>query len=254
MFKNIATWALLAAALVQAAPATFDVDTELEIRDLELEAVLKRDLEPFELETRGVELEDRDIELDDRDIETRASRTLSGLANFDAKVANSVPTKELGIYGGLFWQGFGLVRKDSTLTGVRPFSAPNVAVYGPITRLTNNARAVVTTQYSGSIAANFTLSQFYYGCSTTTVLSTLALPTRCNVAAAGYNRAGKLLAYQLFPEYTPGVGLSANLVLGIFTNKFVGLDHVIFASTYSIGPLLGATVIDDVKYTLKTIS
>lgn len=92
------------------------LDTELEIRDLDLEALLKRDFDPSELEARDAmtaeELDARDaisaFELEDRDIEKRASRTLQGLATFDTISANTNINKELGVYGGLNWQGFGM--------------------------------------------------------------------------------------------------------------------------------------------------
>lgn len=135
------------------------------------------------------------------------------------------------------------------LTGLKPFSSPNVATYGSFSQLLNKV-PVVTTQYSGSIVSNFSMSYFYYGCSTSSLTQLLSVPTKCNVAAAGYNRAGKLLAYQLF-NYNPSSSLSANLQLGAFSTKFKGLDHVRFASTYSAG-ILGATQIDNLRYTLIT--
>lgn len=98
MFKSITTWALLAAAIVQAVPAP--IDATVEVRDRELEALLQRDLEPFELVAR-------DLDLDERKVEERASRILPAAANFDSRTATTTINKEIGVYGGLAWRGFG---------------------------------------------------------------------------------------------------------------------------------------------------
>lgn len=105
MFLPLATVALLASALVQAIPAPVDLlDTDVGIRDLELEALLKRDHNPLDLLERSNE----ERNLEDGVLEARTSKSLNGLATFDTLSANTLINGELGYYGGLYWGGFGV--------------------------------------------------------------------------------------------------------------------------------------------------
>lgn len=130
MVRSIATWALLAAVLVYATPTPLDsLDAELEARNLEIDVrdievdprdfdLSERDNEfdprDFEIQERGTTFDPRDLGLEDRDVEGRAVRTLAGLATFEtvAAASSALAIKQIGVYGGLSWQGIGMTSTE----------------------------------------------------------------------------------------------------------------------------------------------
>ncbi|KAI0148898.1 hypothetical protein BJ166DRAFT_601478 [Pestalotiopsis sp. NC0098] len=247
MFKSIATWALVAssAAVVIAGPVP-----EVDARDLaEPMPLLARSFgsEAIELEAR----EPEDIEMEARDIEARAGKTISAIATFDNLLAGGDTRREIGNYGALQWQAINVAKiGTNNLLGVNAFSKPNVAVYGAVTGVTKNT-PTITSQYSGSKTASFSIDSFYFGCNAGTLLTLIAVPTNCKLAIAGYDKSNKLIAYQSF-LFTKTISLTANMVKAQLPATFKGLNRVVVLSSYSAG-ILGATLIDNFNYTVTAV-
>lgn len=140
------------------------------------------------------------------------------------------------------------VKSNSILAGIKPFSPTTVAAYGVLTKLLNND-PVITAVYSGSTTATFSLKSFYFGCTGVTTL----VPTKCTIALAGYNKAGRLIASTKV-GYVPssGLTLSANMQYVPLPSTFTGLSYVKLATSYSGLSILGTTSIDNVAYTITT--
>lgn len=99
MFKTIITWAILAAALINGAPTNSDsFDGQLESRDSNPE-------EGRAISGEGIDA--RDFPVAGNAIGIRAAGTLTGLANFEKLDTSILPLRQIGKYGGLFWQGIG---------------------------------------------------------------------------------------------------------------------------------------------------
>lgn len=93
MLKSLVTWVLMAAALVEAEPIP---QTYPEHVDLDTREILER-----------MDLQARDFNLEDQSIEPRTLRNASVLATFEERTASANPKVPLGVYKGLYFNGFG---------------------------------------------------------------------------------------------------------------------------------------------------
>ena len=111
----------------------------------------------------------------------------------------------------------------------------------------------ITTQYSGSKTASFSIDSFYFGCNAGTVLTLVAAPTHCRLAIAGYDKKNTVIAYQSF-LFSPSISVTANMIKAQLNTQFSkgALDHVVMLTSYSVG-ILGATLIDNFNYTVTAV-
>ncbi|KAF7527681.1 hypothetical protein G7054_g10411 [Neopestalotiopsis clavispora] len=245
MFSSIAALVLLAASVVNAGPLP-DIDP----RDIaEPMPLVAREFEMNQLAAR----EPESFELEDRDLEARAGKQIKALATFDTLLAGADTLRAIGNYGALQWQGINVAKIGSSISlGVNAFSKPNVAVYGALTQVTKNI-PTITTQYSGSKTASFSIDSFYFGCNAGTVLTLVAAPTHCRLAIAGYDKKNTVIAYQSF-LFSPSISVTANMIKAQLNTQFSkgALDHVVMLTSYSVG-ILGATLIDNFNYTVTAV-
>ncbi|KAK6070707.1 hypothetical protein SCUP515_08316 [Seiridium cupressi] len=228
MLKSISTWVLVAsAALAIAEPISLDA------RDL---------AEPMPLEAR---------EMETREVEARTVR--NGLATFDTDniSAGIAAVKELGYYGGVYYQGIDAVAlgvNGKVVAGVKPASEPNVAAFG-ITTQVLRSKAAIRSNFTGSVTKSFSLKSLYFGCAVGTVESVASVAISCKFALAGYDAQSNLLAYQAF-NFSPDKGLTSNMIKATFNSDFQDLVYVRLAATYGGLNILGATLIDNITYTI----
>ncbi|ETS73959.1 hypothetical protein PFICI_13825 [Pestalotiopsis fici W106-1] len=158
------------------------------------------------------------------EISSRA--VLKGLADFERVSTTSQGTSQIGYYGGLQYNGLGAVTAGTsrrTIPGLYPRSGTNVAAFGNAASGLGNP--VITSQFSGSKTANFTIGSLFFGC-----VDASNQPVGCKLALAGYNSRGVLIAYQAF-YFTPSGGATNNLSPA-YLDAFVGVSTVRLAAAY----------------------
>lgn len=132
--------------------------------------------------------------------------------------------------------------------GVKPASKPNVAAYD-----LTNPDPKMTTQYDGSVTDTFDFASFFAGCVVDTQETALSVVTSCKITVQGY-RATELVAKQTFAYDSFGaVAVEAPMEQFTLSQDFQKLDTVTFQTDYLVTALLGATLLDNVQYTVHYI-
>ncbi|KAL1846755.1 hypothetical protein Daus18300_014157 [Diaporthe australafricana] len=122
---------------------------------------------------------------------------------------------------------------------------PNALYYGGINGLLATSEDSTVAVEDGSrrqYAMDF--SSFSFGC-----LALIAKPVSCTVTVNGY-LWGSLEATQEFNFVAPLLSLSLDLKQAFLNGDFYRVDTVTFVTTYNGLDLLGATVLDDLDYTV----
>ncbi|KAF2163411.1 hypothetical protein M409DRAFT_26027 [Zasmidium cellare ATCC 36951] len=177
--------------------------------------------------------------------------------NFET-LSNDVPlvgtVGAIGVYNLLEWNFLGgdaaLKRDVTTITGVEPYTPPNIAGYGVRTAL-EVGTAYISSNYESSSVEYFDLyipgqaESIRYGCNADTD-SNVGIPASCEITATGYGTDGTEVAKQTF-SFTSEGGLTQQMSPGAFSPDFVRLGKVEFTTSYGdiLGDL-GATMLDNV--------
>ena len=140
--------------------------------------------------------------------------------------------------------------EGTIVTGVLPRSYPNAGAYSASTMLLQG-EPEITNDYPGTVTLFFDFQQFYFGCVAGTAEAIASAPIGCNVTVTGYRESNEVARESFI--YNPGVALTAPMMKASLGEEVKNLDYATFDSTYEV-PDVGATLLDDVKYTAYSMS